>query len=177
MIFPLPITLEVIEIRIAALYHSFVMQVHLHGHTFIELMVGRREGMSTHSFFFIGLATLLVHEMDAIHKHEWRIFPLTYMFDDEQGYIVFTIAHIPLYVLIFLALYDNDRLNQSLISGLDVFFIIHVFLYLLYFRHPQNEFRNRLSWIIICGAGIAGLLDLLNLGRKEKNCSAACLEA
>lgn len=117
--------------------------------------------MNTNFFFFLGLASLLVHEMDAIHKHEWRIFPLTFMLNDSRGYRVFMLLHIPLYVLIFRGLYDNGHLNQGLITGLDSFFIIHIILHLLYLRHPQNEFRGTFSWLIISSAALAGLVDLL----------------
>ena len=41
-------------------------------------------------FFFVALAFILTHEMDAIKCREWRIFPLTSRLDDSRGYLVFT---------------------------------------------------------------------------------------
>lgn len=115
--------------------------------------------MPSHIFFFIGLAFILVHEMDAIRAHEWRVFPLTSQLDDKWGYLVFTATHIPLYLLLFLGLWDGNGLNETVIFGLDMFFIIHIGLHVLYRKHPKNEFTSHFSWIIILGAGVGGLVD------------------
>ena len=64
-------------------------------------------------------------------------------------------------VLLLWNLYTPNGLNKGLIRGLDIFFIIHVVLHLLFLRHPKNEFNSTFSWIIILGAGVAGLVDLL----------------
>ncbi len=112
-------------------------------------------------FFFVGLSFILTHEMDAIKSREWVMFPLTSRLDEKTGYLVFIIAHIPLYLVLFLALFSPNGLNRGLMMGLDIFFIIHVFLHLLFLRHPKNEFKTVISWVIILGAGIAGLLDLV----------------
>lgn len=117
--------------------------------------------MEYHFFFFVALSFILTHEMDAIKQHEWRIFPLTFWLDETLGYFVFTALHVPLYVLLFWSLYAIDGLNLGLIRGLDIFFIIHVFLHIIFLRHPKNEFKSLFSWVIILGAGIAGLVDLV----------------
>ena len=117
--------------------------------------------MAQYIFFFVGLAFILTHEMDAIKAREWTIFPLLAKLDDKTGYLVFTAVHIPLYLVLFWALFTPDGLNRGLITGLDIFFIIHVFLHLLLLRHPENRFTSVFSWTLILGAGIAGLLDLV----------------
>lgn len=45
--------------------------------------------------------------------------------------------------------------------GLDCFFVVHSLLHILLRNHPKNEFRSRLSWVLILGAAIAGSIDLL----------------
>jgi len=114
-----------------------------------------------HPFFFVGLAFILTHEMDAIRAREWRIFPFTAWLEDKTGYLVFTALHVPLYLLLFWGLYSASGPNRGLILGLDLFFIVHVFLHLLFLRHPKNGFASAFSWALILGAGVAGLLDLL----------------
>jgi hypothetical protein len=52
---------------------------------------------------------------------------------------------------------DSNKLNYSL----DIFFIVHVGLHLLFLKHPKNEFKDLISWIIILSAGMFGLLDIL----------------
>lgn len=117
--------------------------------------------MEQHFFFFVGLSFILAHEMDAIKSREWMIFPLTDRLREKTGYLVFTAVHIPLYLVLLLALFGQNGINSGLIMGFDIFFIIHVFLHLLFLRHSKNQFTSIFSWIIILGAGVAGLLDLV----------------
>ena len=117
--------------------------------------------MFSHIFFFIALAFIITHELDAIKHHEWRILPITSQLSDKLGYTVFTLMHIPLFAVCFFYLYNGSSLNQKLITGLNIFFIVHIFLHLLALRHPKNEFSSFRSWFIIVGAGISAFLDLL----------------
>ncbi len=103
----------------------------------------------------------MTHEMDAIKSYEWTIFPLLARLDEKTGYFVFTAVHIPLYVFSFVNLYKPTGLNLGLVKGLDIFFVIHIFLHVLLLRHPKNQFKSAFSWIIILGTGVAGLLDLV----------------
>jgi hypothetical protein len=111
--------------------------------------------------FFVALAFMLTHEMDAIKQREWRIFPLTSWLDDDRGYLVFTAVHVPLYLLLFWALFTPAGLNHPFMRGLDFFFVVHLGLHLLFLRHPKNEFKSALSWILIAGAALAGVLDFV----------------
>lgn len=112
-------------------------------------------------FFFLGLTLILIHEMDAIRCKEWRIFPLLDRLDDKRGFLVFTWAHVPLYLLLFWGLFGAEGLNRGVMRGLDIFFIVHTGLHVLFLRHPRNEFKSFTSWAFILGAGIAGLIDYL----------------
>lgn len=115
-----------------------------------------------HFFFFTGLAFMLTHEMDAIRCEEWTIFPGLSRLEPSVGYIVFTALHVPLYLLLFWGLFaSGNGLNEALIKGMDIFFMVHVLLHLLMYRHPKNKFKSVLSWSIIIGAGIGGGLDLV----------------
>lgn len=114
-------------------------------------------------FFFLALSFILVHEMDAIQCHEWRIFPLTARLNDQQGYLVFTAAHVPLYGLLFWQLFAQEASAASaqLVVGLNIFFMVHVGLHLVFLRHPKNQFTTPFSWLLIVGAAVCGALDLL----------------
>jgi hypothetical protein len=99
--------------------------------------------------------------MDAIKLSEWTILPLLARLDEKTGYVVFTALHVPLYVVLLLGLCTSSGLNLGLARGLNIFFIIHVFLHLLLLRNPKNQFISAFSWFLIVGAGVAGLLDLV----------------
>jgi hypothetical protein len=111
--------------------------------------------------FFLSLALLLTHEMDAVQHREWRILPLTAWLDDQTGYRVFTLAHVPLYALLLWALVSagqDVRVGARVV--LDVFCMVHVLLHLAFRRHPAYTFSGPLSWGLIVGAGVCGALDL-----------------
>ena len=64
--------------------------------------------MATYMFFWIAFSFLLTHEMDAVRRHEWNIFPLlARLTDDERGYTLFTAMHIALYILLLWGLFPN----------------------------------------------------------------------
>ena len=116
--------------------------------------------MHEHFFFYLSLSLILIHEMDAVRCKEWRIFPGLSLLNDRTGFRIFMIAHLPLFYFIFwrLTAYEN---NEVLITGLDIFFILHIGLHLIFLTHKRNEFKDWISWTIIISAGFFGLLDLL----------------
>lgn len=117
--------------------------------------------MSSDLVFLLGLSLLLTHEMDAIQHHEWRIFPLTSRMSDRAGYHVFTVAHVPLYLLLLWTLTGAETtIRSAVVVGLDLFFIVHTLLHIALRRHPAYEFSGLLSWSLIAGAGLCGAVDL-----------------
>lgn len=118
--------------------------------------------MTHRIILYIGLSLLIVHEMDAIQKKEWRMFPLLSKLKPETGYTLFSVLHIPLFVFIFWALFDLNRgLHNTIIMLLNVFLMIHFSLHLICVRHPQNEFRSTYSWSIIGGLFLIGAIGIL----------------
>jgi hypothetical protein len=113
-----------------------------------------------HGFFNLAVTFMLLHEMDAVRCREWRIFPGLSLLENEVGFRVFMLAHLPLYGLFFRAVTGQSTAG-GVIRGLDLFFVVHLVLHLLYLKHPKNEFKDSLSWGCIAGAAVAGLTDLL----------------
>ncbi|MEO1053403.1 MAG: DUF6713 family protein [Bacteroidota bacterium] len=108
--------------------------------------------------FTLGLAFILMHEMDAIRCHEWRIFPATSFMNDKTGMIVFIFLHIPLF---YFPLLPDMLHSHSFRYGFSIFLIVHFFLHLLFLLHKKNEFKDWISWSLIIGAGACGLIELL----------------
>lgn len=105
--------------------------------------------------FFIGISFILLHEMDAVRCHEWRIFPGLSLLNDQLGFVLFMLAHVPL--LTWLIYFVG---NPSFRNGFDIFLLIHLGLHLMFLKHPKNEFKDWISWTIISGAAICGAIDL-----------------
>jgi hypothetical protein len=106
--------------------------------------------------FYLGVSFILLHEMDAVRCHEWRIFPGLSLLSDRLAFILFMLAHVPLFAWIIASIG-----NPSFRSGFDIFLIIHLGLHLLFLGHPKNEFKDWISWVIISGAGVCGAIDFL----------------
>ena len=116
--------------------------------------------MPEYTFFYLGLTFIIIHEMDAIRCKEWRIFPGLSLLDDKLGFKIFMAAHIPLFFFFFLGLIGSSN-NEVLIFGFNIFLIIHFGLHILSLKHKKNEFKDWISWTIITGAGLCGVLDLV----------------
>jgi len=120
----------------------------------------RQNIMTAHIFFYLGLSLLTMHEMDAIRCREWRIFPGLSLLSDKLGHIIFVFAHIPLFFFIFWQLTHSQDI-EAFIKGFNIFMIVHLGLHILFLKHKNNEFKDWISWTIIIGAGLCGLLDLI----------------
>ena len=110
------------------------------------------------SLILLGTTFILVHEMDAIRCKEWKIFPGLSMLNDRTGMTIFIVAHVPLIYWVLTGILTG---NASFRTGFDIFLIIHFFLHLLFLMHPENRFRDWISWSVISAAAACGIIDLL----------------
>ncbi len=116
--------------------------------------------MNEHLFFYLGLSLLTMHEMDAIRCREWRIFPGLSLLSDQLGQIIFLFAHIPIFFLMFWHMTHSKNI-EAFMDGFSIFMMVHLGLHILFLKHKNNEFKDWISWTIIIGAGLCGLLDLI----------------
>ncbi len=116
--------------------------------------------MPDNIIFLIGLSLIVMHEMDAVRCREWRIFPGLSLLNDKTGYFIFLFAHIPIFFWLFWYLLNSSDID-TFRTGFNIFLIVHFGLHLLFLKHKNNEFKDWISWIIITGTGICGLLDLI----------------
>lgn len=66
---------------------------------------------ASEALFAIGLALLLSHELDAVRQAEWQVLPLLRWLDDATGYLVFVMAHVPLFALILWPLAHRETIR------------------------------------------------------------------
>jgi hypothetical protein len=111
-------------------------------------------------FFYLGLTCMTIHEMDAIRCKEWRMFPGLQLLSDKWGHILFVFAHIPLFFFVYWQLTYSESIEAFRI-GFDALMIIHLLLHLLFLKHKNNNFKDWISWSIIVGAGVCGLVDFV----------------
>lgn len=116
--------------------------------------------MADRLFFYAGLSLLLTHELDAVQRREWRLFPGLARLDDAAGAQTFIALHVPLFLALLWGL-SRGGMQRGLATGLSGFAIVHVGLHLLALSDPRNAFIGATSWALIGGAGLCGALDLL----------------
>jgi hypothetical protein len=94
--------------------------------------------------FYLGLASLFTHELDAIPNHEWRGMPLLGTLPDGTAMWIFIAAHVPLFAIL-----------------INAFLVLHGLLHALSAGEPTYEFSSRLSQVLIFGGAVLGALYLV----------------
>lgn len=112
--------------------------------------------------FVLAAALMFAHELDAVQRHEWRIFPGLSHLSDRFAMPVFVLAHVPLFAAVFwfgsLSIAaGGDRFS----AGFSAFCVIHALVHWAYERHPRCEFKNPLSRSLIWACALAGLASLV----------------
>jgi len=116
----------------------------------------------TDLIFYTGFSLLLVHELDAIKRQEWRIFPVLSSLKDKTAYILYVSLHIPLFIIFFFLLTNqNEYIRYWFRIGLDLFFIVHMVLHYLFSSHKEYKFTGTFSKLIICMMAAFGALHII----------------
>ncbi len=118
--------------------------------------------------FYLGLALLLTHEMDAMLNHEWLVLPLTSFLADPVGQRVFLLGHIPLFALLIgLIASLNLKLRARARYWTSAFLVIHAGLHTLFSGHDSYEFASLDSSLLIYGAALVGAAYLVVVHREK----------
>ncbi len=115
------------------------------------------------------LSFLFTHELDAMTQSEWRLLYVLRNLGDDNGRWWFVVIHIPLfYVLIALTNHTQERVQNYSRVALAAFCIVHALLHLNLRNDPLSTFNSVLSWGVILGAALFGLIYLV-LVTKNRN--------
>ena len=114
--------------------------------------------------FFIGVSSLLLHEMDAIDKKEWRLLFVLRKLPDEGALRWFIILHLPLFVglLALVAAVPTDT-TRWIEGGVDAFLIVHAGLHERLSAAGDHSFANRFSRGLIWSAALFAAAHLVYL--------------
>jgi hypothetical protein len=98
--------------------------------------------------------------MDAIRAKEWKMFVILRSLREEVAYVIFALAHLPLYfAIIFTISQTNDAGFIYLIT--DLFLMIHTVIHFLFRRNKANGFSPVYSNILIYLMGFLALIHLI----------------
>ena len=118
--------------------------------------------------FYAVLALLVAHELDAVERHEWRLFPVLRSLSDGLAGRVFVLLHVPLFLVLFrFATHPSPRVRRRVRLAIDAFAVAHAGLHRRFRGHTDYEFEGPTSRVLIHGAALAGLAHLL-LSRRTR---------
>jgi len=113
----------------------------------------------------INIVFFLMHEFDAFHRGEWKMFPLLNRLSEKTQYSVFLYAHIPICLLVFYYLKTVfESGNFALFVFINSFGFLHLLLHLAALRWKTNVFTGFASLLFITATGLTGLINLLLSG-------------
>ncbi len=108
--------------------------------------------------FYLGLALLFTHEMDAMPNHEWRVLPLLRSLADSAGEAAFVVAHVPIFAIVIAYIASlNLRTRTRARDIASAFLVVHAVLHFAFSGHADYEFSSLLSNALIYGAALCGV--------------------
>lgn len=114
--------------------------------------------------FYVVFAGFIAHELDAVHKREWRLLFVLRKMADEPARRTFVLLHVPLFaLLLWLTAHSNATVRFWTMWGIDAFLIVHAGLHWRLSRHPKYEFNTTLSRLIIFSTAALAAAHLLVL--------------
>jgi TctA family transporter len=107
---------------------------------------------------FINLSLLILHEMDAVHCKEWKLFVFLKNLSDSKGRIIFSILHLPFFLIIFFLI---EYQFEIIFWILNIFLIFHLLIHLLTTKQKFNNFKCKYSYLLIISMGLIGASSIL----------------
>lgn len=106
--------------------------------------------------WWLGLACIATHELDAVARKEWRILPLLSRLEDATAEPVFIVLHIPLFFLIF-GLTDRPGPARYVFSAA---WIMHACAHFLLSGHAEYHFGPPIETMTVYAAAAFGAIYL-----------------
>lgn len=112
--------------------------------------------------FYLGVGMIFTHELDAMLNKEWRVLPLTSWLSDENGQLVFLVAHIPIFAILVALISSTSAIVRARTRfGVSAFLALHGLLHAAFMMSENYEFESALSNTLIFGAAICGSIYLM----------------
>ena len=91
--------------------------------------------------FTFNYSLLLLHELDAIRAREWKMFIFLKDMKEQNGYIVFTLIHLPLYFWVIYTVSQVWSGGYAIVYLLtDIFLIGHAVIHYFSANTQQTDF-------------------------------------
>jgi len=109
----------------------------------------------------ISILCIFMHEFDAFHRGEWKMFGFLKSFREETRFRIFLFAHIPVTLFLFYYLWTViTHRNFTLWLIMNLFAVAHLLLHLFAVRWETNVFTSRISFAFMFAWALCGLGNL-----------------
>ena len=118
------------------------------------------------ALYYLGLACLFTHELDAVTHSEWRLLFVLRSLPDATASPLFVSLHVPLFfAILWLSHYPREGVRNATRVLVAAFLVVHAILHFSNASSPQYEFHGTLSRALIVSAAACGISYLLSKHR------------
>ena len=120
--------------------------------------------------YYLGLACLFTHELDAVTHSEWRLLVGLRSQPDETALPLFVVLHVPLFFFIlWLSHFPREAVQRATRLFVAAFLVVHAVLHFTKASNPLDEFHGTLSRALIVSAAAFGIAYLgMELRRRGR---------
>lgn len=114
------------------------------------------------ALYYLGLACLFTHELDAVTHSEWRLLFVLGSMPDDTASPLFVALHVPLFfAILWLSHHGREAVRNLTRVAVAAFLVVHAFLHVSLSSNPEYEFHGTLSQSLIVSAGVCGIAYLV----------------
>ena len=120
------------------------------------------------ALYYLGLAFLFTHELDAVTHSEWRLLPVLRDMPDAIASPLFVAAHVLLFFgVLWLSHHRREHVRERTRIAVAAFLVVHAVLHFSLSSASNYEFHGTLSKILIASAAAFGVVYLLERWRTR----------
>jgi hypothetical protein len=120
-------------------------------------------GSMSAAIYYLGLACLFTHELDAVTHSEWRLLFILRSQPDETASPWFVALHVPLFfAILWLSHFPREVVRITTRRVVAAFLVVHAVLHFSLASNPAYEFHGTLSRTLIVSAAACGMAYLLS---------------
>jgi hypothetical protein len=129
------------------------------------------------AIYYLGLACLFTHELDAVTHSEWRLILFLRSWPDDKASPWFVALHVPLFfAILWLSHFPREGVRRATRVVVAAFLVVHAVLHFSLASNPRYEFRGTLSRSLIVSAAACGLAYLLAKLGKWRDAAPSALD-
>lgn len=119
------------------------------------------------ALYYLGLACLFTHELDAVTHSEWRLLFVLRSLPSDTASGLFVALHVPLFfVVLWLGSLPRRSVRETARAIVAAFLVLHAVLHFSLSSHPAYTFHGVLSQTLILSAAACGAAYLVTRRRQ-----------